>query len=179
MLNPFDLKAALLAKRAQHVVLIHFPIALYLSGTLFDFVARVFRKPNFREVAGWNFLFASVMNIPTAATGIHAWRSVLEGQRLQGILRLHLLLGCAVDFALWLTVWLGSRLRAQAETGHSMAILATELIVCAMVSLTAQLGGFLERREWRPVNSRFEATVSARSTTYNMLILLQLRTLSA
>ena len=39
-LNPFDLKAALLAKHAQQVVLIHFPIALYLSGTLFDFVAR-------------------------------------------------------------------------------------------------------------------------------------------
>ena len=69
MPNPFDPKAALLAKHAQHVVLIHFPIALYLSGTLFDLVARVFRKPNFREVARWNFLFAAVMSIPTAATG--------------------------------------------------------------------------------------------------------------
>jgi uncharacterized membrane protein len=56
---------------------------------------------------------------------------------------LHLLLGCAVVFALWLTVWLGSRLRAQAETGHSTAILVTELIVGAMVSLTAHLGEFL------------------------------------
>jgi uncharacterized membrane protein len=177
--NPFDLKAALLAKHAQHVVLIHFPIALYLSGTLFDFVARVFRKPNFREVARWNFLFAAVMSIPTAATGILAWRWALEAQHLEGLLRLHLLLGCAVVFALWLTVWLRSRLRAQAETGNSTAILATELMVCAMVSLTAHLGGFLERREWRPVNSRFEATVNARSTTYNMLILLQLLTLSA
>jgi uncharacterized membrane protein len=143
MLNPFDLKAALLAKHAQHVVLIHFPIALYLSGTLFDFVARVFRKPNFREAARWNFLFAAVMSIPTAATGILAWRWVLEGQRLKGILRLHLLLGCAVVFALWLTVWIRSRLRVQAETGNSTAILATELIVCALVSLTAHLGGFL------------------------------------
>jgi uncharacterized membrane protein len=43
--NPFDRKAALLAKHAQHEVLIHFPIALYLSGTLFDFVARLFRNP--------------------------------------------------------------------------------------------------------------------------------------
>lgn len=74
MLNPFELKPALLAKHAQHVVLIHFPIALYLSGTLFDLVARVFRKPNFREVAGGKFLFAAVMSIPTAATGIPAWR---------------------------------------------------------------------------------------------------------
>jgi len=125
------------------VVLIHFPIALYLCGTLFDFVARVFRKPNFREVARRNFLFAAVMSIPTAATGILAWRWVSEGQHLKGILRLHLLLGCAVAFALWLTVWLRSQLRAQAETGNSTAILATELIVCAMVSLTAHLGGLL------------------------------------
>ena len=100
MLNPFDLKAALLAKHAQHVVLIHFPIALYLSGTLFDLVARVFRKPNFREVAGWNFLFAAVMSIPTAATGIPAWRWALEGQHLKGILRLHSLAG----FARWFCV---------------------------------------------------------------------------
>jgi hypothetical protein len=63
MVNPFDRKAALLAKHAQHVVLIHFPIALYLSGTLFDFVVRLFRKPNFREIARWHFLFAAVMSI--------------------------------------------------------------------------------------------------------------------
>ena len=143
MLNPFDLKAALLAKHAQHVVLIHFPIALYLGGTLFYLVARIFRKPNFREVARWNFLLAAVMSIPTAATGTLAWRWALEGQHLKGILRLHLLRGCAVVFALWLTVWLRSRLRAQAKTGITTAMLATELIVCAMVSLTAHLGRFL------------------------------------
>ena len=31
-INPFDIKSALLAKHAQHVVLIHFPIALFLRG---------------------------------------------------------------------------------------------------------------------------------------------------
>jgi hypothetical protein len=36
--------------------------------------------------------------------GILAWRWALEGQLLKGILRLHLLLGCAVVFAPWLTV---------------------------------------------------------------------------
>jgi len=90
MLKPFDLKAALLAKHAQHVVLIHFAIALFLRGTLFDFVARVFRKPNFREGAHWNFRFAAVMSIATAASAILAWRWALEGQHLKGILRLHL-----------------------------------------------------------------------------------------
>jgi hypothetical protein len=47
-------------------------------------------------------------------------------------------------FAPWLmTVWLRSGLRALAETGNSTAILAAALIVCAMVSLAAHLGGFL------------------------------------
>ena len=32
MVNPFDLKTALLAKHAQHVVLIHFPIALFITA---------------------------------------------------------------------------------------------------------------------------------------------------
>ena len=53
------------------------------------------------------------------------------------------LAGLRGGFALWLTVWLRSRLRAQAETGNSTAILATELIVYAMVSLKVHPGGFL------------------------------------
>jgi uncharacterized membrane protein len=39
MVNPFDLKTALLAKPAQHVVLIHFPIALFVSAVAFDLIA--------------------------------------------------------------------------------------------------------------------------------------------
>ncbi len=142
MLNPFDPKAALLAKHAQHVLLIHFPIALYLSGTLFDLIARIFRKPNFREVARWNFLFAAVMSIPAAATGIIAWQWALEGQTLKGVLRLHLLMGCAVVFGLWLTVWLRSRSGPHAKELHSVTLVATELIVCLVVGLAAHLGGF-------------------------------------
>jgi ABC-type uncharacterized transport system permease subunit len=106
-------------------------------------LSRALFVSQFQRSRTLEFSFAAVMSIPTAATGILAWRWVLEGQHLKGMLRLYLLLGCAVVFALWLTVWLRSRLRAQAETGNSTAILATELIVCAMASLTAHLGGFL------------------------------------
>ena|SRR5258708_6796040 len=98
MLNPFDLKTALLAKHAQHVVVIHFPIALYLSRTVFDFCARIFRKFALAEVARWNFLFAAVMSIPAGATGIMAWPWALEGKRLRGVLLLHL---CSVVRRYW------------------------------------------------------------------------------
>ena len=40
-MNPWNLRSALLAKHAQHVVLIHFPIALFLTGVLFDVAASV------------------------------------------------------------------------------------------------------------------------------------------
>jgi uncharacterized membrane protein len=40
IVHPFDIKAALLAKHAQHVVLIHFPVALFMVGVAFDFLAR-------------------------------------------------------------------------------------------------------------------------------------------
>jgi uncharacterized membrane protein len=36
--HPFDIKTVLFAKHAQHVVLIHFPIALFIVGVLFDFL---------------------------------------------------------------------------------------------------------------------------------------------
>jgi uncharacterized membrane protein len=38
--NPFDIKTVLLAKHAQHVVLIHFPIALFVSAAAFDYLAQ-------------------------------------------------------------------------------------------------------------------------------------------
>ena len=40
MVNPFDLKTVFLAKHAQHVVLIHFPIALFLTAVAFDLIAQ-------------------------------------------------------------------------------------------------------------------------------------------
>ena len=38
--NPFDPKTVLLAKHVPHVVLIHFPIALFITAVVFDFVAQ-------------------------------------------------------------------------------------------------------------------------------------------
>ena len=141
--NPFDLRSALLAKHAQHVVLIHFPIALYLTGTLFDVLGRVFRKPSFGEVARWNFLSAAVMSIPTAATGILAWRWALEGQKLKGILLLHLISGLTVVMGMWLTAWLRSRRNSRPDLGVSRSLLFVEIALSLLVGLTAHLGGFL------------------------------------
>ena len=142
-LNPFDLKAALLAKHAQHVVLIHFPIAMYLGGTVFDVCGRLFRKSGLAEVARWNFLFAAVMSIPAAATGLLAWQWALDGKRLKGLLLLHLLFACATVVGLWLTVWLHSNRKVTAGGATPLPMLLLEASVCVIVAVTGHLGGFL------------------------------------
>jgi uncharacterized membrane protein len=94
MMNPFDPKTALLARHAQHVVLIHFPIALFMAGVAFDVVAQWTKRRNLADVAYYNLLVAAVFTVPVVITGILAWQFQLEGQTLKGILRLHLILGC-------------------------------------------------------------------------------------
>jgi uncharacterized membrane protein len=58
-LKPFDLKSVFLAKHALHVVLIHFPIALFISAVAFDFIANWTKR---RALAGTLPLAALVLS---------------------------------------------------------------------------------------------------------------------
>src|ERR1700722_20660584 len=95
MVNPFDLKTAFLAKHAQHIVLIHFPIALFISAVVFDLVAQWKKRRGLADAAYYNLLLAAISTAPVLATGLLAWQFQLEGQKLKGILLLHLAFGCA------------------------------------------------------------------------------------
>src|SRR5436309_15805427 len=87
--NPFDLKAALLAPHAQHPVIIHFPIALFVASALFEFLAIWRKQPVFASVAYYNLLGAA-LTIPVAiATGLAACQWQLEGANIRGNLQLH------------------------------------------------------------------------------------------
>ena len=90
-MNPFDPKSVLLAKHAQHVVLIHFPIALFLMGVAFDIAARRTQNKMLAAAAYYNLVAAAVLVVPTIITGILAWRWALERSPLKGILLWHLL----------------------------------------------------------------------------------------
>ena len=81
--NPFDIKTILLAKHAQHVVLIHFPIALFIVGVTFDLIAQWTKRRGLADAAYYNLLVAAISTIPLLATGILAWQFQLEGQNLR------------------------------------------------------------------------------------------------
>jgi uncharacterized membrane protein len=140
--HPFDIKAALLAKHAQHVVLIHFPIALFIAGVAFDFLAQWTKQRILAAAAYCNLLAAAVVTVPVLITGILAWQWQLEGQRLKGVLLLHLLLGWASSLLIWVVCII--HLRGQREPGVLPRYrLPMEAIGVVLVTLTGHLGGFL------------------------------------
>lgn len=152
-MNPFDLKSALLAKHAQHVVLIHFPIALFLTGVAFDFAARwtknatkdATKKATLAAAARLNIIAAAAFVLPTVATGIAAWQWQLEGHKLKGLLLLHLVLACASGLLICVVAWIHLRRPRARASGSALPgyYLPLELLTAAVVALTAHIGGFL------------------------------------
>ena len=142
-MNPFDIKSALLAKHAQHVVLIHFPIALFIAGAAFDFAAQWTKRQALAAAAYYNFVAAAIAAVPVLGTGILAWQFALEGQRLKGILLMHLVLGFTSSLLIWLVWWV--HFRAQRKEGSFLPVyrLPIEALGVAIVAFTGHLGGFL------------------------------------
>jgi uncharacterized membrane protein len=142
-LNPFDIKSALLAKHAQHVVLIHFPIALFIAGVVFDFLAQSTKRRALGAVAYYNFLAAGISAVPAVATGLLAWQFQLEGQKLKGILLMHLVLGCTSMMLVWIVWALHAWSRRNVTANRPAFRLGLETLAVLIVALTGHLGGFL------------------------------------
>lgn len=144
MMNPFDLHSALMARHAQHVVLVHFPIALFIVGVAFDAAALWKKRRSFADASYFNLSVAAFFTIPVVATGILAWQLQLEGQPLKGILRLHLILGLLSSLTIWATWTL--QFLARRKPAFPIAAnhrLALELVGVVLISMTGHLGGFL------------------------------------
>ena len=138
----FDPGTVLLAKHAQHVVLVHFPIALFITGVAFDLLGRWTRRSLLSQASYYNLLIAAVSTIPVIATGVLAWQFQLEGQKLRGILLFHLILGWASGLLIWLVWWLHFRARRRGAALTRFVALI-ELVAVAVVGLTGHVGGFL------------------------------------
>lgn len=133
----FDLQHTLLARHAQHIVLVHFPIALVFVALLFDLLALRWRDQGWSAAAYWNLSVAAAAVFPVAITGLLAWRWQLEGAPLRGVLRLHLLLGMS-SVVMIVTTWAIARRTRRAP---SSARLVMELVTLLVVAATAHLGG--------------------------------------
>lgn len=141
-INPFDLKAALLARHAQHPVIIHFPIALFIASALFELLAVWRKQPVFASVAYYNLLGAA-LTVPLAiATGLGAWQLQLEGATLKGNLLLHMICGLTSASLIFVLCWMRLRLRAK-DIPPGLAYFAVTLLALMVITLTGHLGGIL------------------------------------
>ena len=141
--NPFDIGTVVLAKHAQHVVLIHFPIALFITAVAFDYLAQWRKNRILAAAAYFNLLLAAVSTVPVVATGFAAWQWTLEGQKLKGILLMHLVLGCTSSVLIWLVCWIHWRVRRHPTAALPPYRLPIEAVAVLLVGLTGHLGGFL------------------------------------
>jgi uncharacterized membrane protein len=141
--NPFDIKTLLLARHAQHVVLIHFPIALFIVAVVFDYVAQRTKNRSLAAAAYFNLLFAAISTVPVVASGLAAWQWALEGQKLKGILLMHLVLGCTSSVLIWVVFLIHWRARRRDQESLPKYRLVVEAIAILIVVLTGHLGGFL------------------------------------
>jgi uncharacterized membrane protein len=141
--NPFDVRTVFLAKHAQHVVLIHFPIALFTAAVAFDYLAQWKTSRALAAAAYFNLLLAAVSTVPVLATGLLAWQWALGGPKLKGILLMHLVLGCLSTVVIWHAFWVHRRARRHPERPLPSYRLPIEAAGVILVGLTAHLGGFL------------------------------------
>ena len=143
MVNPFDLRTILLAKHAQHVVLIHFPIALFITGVAFDLLSRGKRTSQLASAAYLNLSIAAATVLPAIVTGLLAWQLALEGKRLKGLLLLHVIAASTAALLVIASWWVHWRTRKAEPVCLPPYRIPVELLGVAVIALAAHLGGFL------------------------------------
>ncbi|HKW24766.1 MAG TPA: DUF2231 domain-containing protein, partial [Terriglobales bacterium] len=126
----------MLPKHAQHVVLIHFPIALFIAGVVFDLLGRGRRLSLLAGAAYLNFSAAAIMVFPAVATGLLAWQFVLEGKRLKGLLLLHLIAASCAAVMILASWWVHRRARKFGPSVLPGYRIAVELLGVAVLALT-------------------------------------------
>jgi len=142
-MNPFDLKSVLLAKHAQHVAMVHFPIALIVVSVAFDLLS--LRKQNVAllRAAYYTVIVAAISAVPTVATGLLAWQLQFEGKGLKGNLKLHLFLALISSVLIWLVCWLHVQVQRQQRASSAVVRLTVETVTVALTLLTGHIGGFV------------------------------------
>ena len=142
-MNPFDLKAALLAKHAQHPVIIHFSIALFIISVAFDLLAIWRRNPPLAKAAYYNLLAAALTAPVAIASGLTAWQWLLEGAKLKGNLLLHLIFALSASGMIWLLCGWRVRQRRFPERSPGVIYIVLALATVLLIALAGHLGGIV------------------------------------
>jgi uncharacterized membrane protein len=141
--SPFDVVGAIKAKHAQHPIIVHFPIGLFMASLLFDIIGRLKKSEGLNAAAYYNIVFSAITGVASVISGILCWQWKLGGDPLAGNLKLHLILGI-VTSVLMFVLWGVRKGQAKKPTDPvSIGYLALALITVVIIALTGHVGGIL------------------------------------
>jgi len=133
----------LLERHAQHVVLIHFPIALFMSGVAFDLFSRGKRDSQLARAAYLNLSIAAATILPAIITGVLAWQLAFGGTRLDGIMLFHLIAASLAGLLVVASWWIHWRRRKSELQPLFRYRIALELLGIVVIAVAAHTGGFV------------------------------------
>lgn len=144
--NPFDLRTLLLPKHAQHPVIVHFPIALFVISLFFDLIAFRRRDRAFAAAGYLNLTVAAVTSPLAIITGLLAWQFAYGGisvASFQGTLAQHLVLGLVSTILIWILWGMRFSKRREGIGEVKSTYIALGLIALIIISIAGHLGGYL------------------------------------
>ncbi|QDY06187.1 DUF2231 domain-containing protein [Micromonospora sp. HM134] len=126
-----------------HPMLVMFPVALLVTGTLFDIVDTVGGPDFLAEVAYWNITVGLVGGLLAAGAGAFDLLAIPAGTRAKRVALTHAAANVAV-ILLFTAVW-AVRLNADSRAAGG-ALIAIEVVGLAILGVSAWLGGELVDR---------------------------------
>ncbi len=143
MMHLFDPRTIFLAKHAQHIVMVHFPIALFSVSFIFDILAVWRKNPVLSDAAYYNLVAAAVSSLLTVFTGIMAWQLIYEGEAPRGILLYHLIAAGSATIGIWALTITRFRRRRRDVRIAGIGYIACTCLAVLVILVTAHLGGIL------------------------------------
>ncbi|MSP28762.1 MAG: DUF2231 domain-containing protein [Methylococcales bacterium] len=126
-----------------HPLLVHFPIAFLVVFFLFDVIACLAKKPQWREIASYLLYFGAIGTVFTVIAGFAAAYSVPHNDVVHAIMERHESFGISVlILAVSLSLW---RLKKGAllTGGANTFFLILSGLMCALLALGTDLGGVM------------------------------------
>ena len=138
-----QIQKILLPKHAQHPVLVHFPIALFIIGFLFDIVGYGKKRSGLISAGYLNLAVAAIAAPFAVTTGLIAWQTAYGGAPLKGELLIHLIMGSSSALliaSLW--KWRASH-KGLLPVSKERAYLVISGLVAFLLGATGHFGGIL------------------------------------
>ncbi|MBY8871816.1 DUF2231 domain-containing protein [Micromonospora sp. PLK6-60] len=126
-----------------HPMLVMFPVALFVTGTIFDIVDTVGGPDFLAEVAYWNITVGLIGGLLAAVAGAFDLLAIPAGTRAKRVGVSHAAANLAV-ILLFAAVWV-VRLNAESRAAGG-ALIAIEVVGLALLGISAWLGGELVDR---------------------------------